>query len=75
MPIISRLVEKSFSTRLNYLLENFNLLNINEPGLVDALIFLTSIINAALDKVFKTAAGILDLIKAFDITDRDLLLE
>ncbi|XP_065575174.1 uncharacterized protein LOC136036776 [Artemia franciscana] len=41
----------------------------------DALIFLTSIINMALDKGFKVGVVYLDLMKAFDTVDHGLLLE
>ena len=40
-----------------------------------AMIYLTTIINVALDKGFKVGALFLDLIKAFDMVDHELLLK
>jgi retron-type reverse transcriptase len=81
LSVISRLIEKSFSSWLTTFLENFNLLNINQFGFrknrktEDALIFLISIINAAIDKGFNVVAVFLDLMKAFDTVNHGLLLE
>ena len=56
LPVISRLIEKCFSSQLTTFLEKFHLININQFGFrknrkrKDALIFLTSIINMALDR-------------------------
>ena len=81
LPIIPRLIEKCFSSPLTTFLEKFNLFNINQFGFrknrktEDALIFLTSIINVALDKRLKVGAVFLDLMKAFDTVDHGLLSE
>ena len=40
-----------------------------------AMIYLTTIINDALDKGFKVGTVFLDLIKAFDMVDQELLLK
>jgi len=40
-----------------------------------AMIYLTTIINDVLDKGFKVGAVFLDLIKAFDTVDHELLLK
>lgn len=81
LPIISRVLEKCFSIRMMSFLEDHKLLVETQFGFrrkrttEQAMIYLTTIINDVLDKGFKIGAIFLDLMKAFDTVDHELLLK
>ena len=80
LPVISRLLEKCINTRVYDHLELHNLLNPIQFGFRKArttemaLSYITSIINGALDNKLRVAGLFLDLVKAFDTVDHQLLL-
>ena len=80
LPVISRVLEKCINTRVYDHLELHNLLNPIQFGFRKgrttemALSYITSVINGALDNKLRVAGLFLDLVKAFDTVDHQLLL-
>ncbi|XP_065571534.1 putative ankyrin repeat protein RF_0381 [Artemia franciscana] len=81
LPVISRVLEKCINTRVYDHLELHNLLNPIQFGFRKgrttemALSYITSVINGALDNKLRVAGLFLDLVKAFDTVDHQLLLQ
>jgi len=80
LPIMSRILEKCFSVRMYQYLEDQRIFTPTQFGFrqgcttEQANIYLTSIINMALDNGYKVATVFLDIVKAFDTVSHDILL-
>ena len=80
LSVISRLVEKLINSRVSEFLENISFFHSNQFGFrkgmstEQAVLFLTTFVHDALDQGFKVASIFLDIVKAFDSVDHEILI-
>ena len=80
LPVLSRVFEKLISGRMVDFLENKKYFSKTQFGFRkamstdQALLFLTTFVNDALDQGWKVASVFLDIVKAFDAVDHGILL-
>lgn len=81
LPVLNKIVEKFFAIRIEKFLKQFGLLNVNQfgyqkgKGTADALNHINNHITRALNEGKYAAAIMIDLQKAFDTLDKDILKE
>ena len=81
LPVISKIYERIIYNRINHFLNKHKVLNENQFGFrkrhscEDAILLLTETIRKALDENMKTISCYIDLKKAFDTVDHQILLQ